>query len=301
MKIYLTIFGLYFRVLSLLSNKIAGQKAFQFLQKPRKLKFRQRENQFYQNTKTYLLHTEYGEIPCYETGNSNGKLVILVHGWESNAGSLSGIGHLLAEQGFRVISFDLPAHGNQNATHTNLFECKEVLKSLVSYLNPAHDFSIVSHSFGSAVATYAMSEVNYSLDQFICLSSPNKLAFLFETFKEMFQLPAKPYKIMLEKIETLFGKPLEKISVEKMMPSVNYKNLTIIHDINDKVLPFAFSKQIAASSSSSELITIKNVGHYRMVWDRDVFTFVLNRLSTSARIEPKLTAPLDPSILHPQY
>ena len=64
------------------------------------------------------------DLHCYEFGNPNENLVFLVHGWDSNAGSLSRFETELASNNYRIISFDLPAHTNTKETHTNLYICK---------------------------------------------------------------------------------------------------------------------------------------------------------------------------------
>lgn len=280
MKMYLTIISMYFKVLSSISPRLAGKKAFKLLQKPRRLKFKPREEAFYKKSHSYEVDTPYGIITCYEVGEPSGDLVFLVHGWESNAGSMSGVGKQLAENGHRVISMDLPAHGKNKGTHTNLFECKEVLKSIIYRINPEKPFSIVSHSFGSAVATFALSEIDYALDQFICLTSPDKLSSLFEIFKDMFKLPRKAYTNMISHIEPLFGMPLENITVEKLIPGVDYNQLSIIHDVHDKVLNIEFSKKILHGRPRAELITIEGSGHYRMLWNDEVYAHIVKRLTS---------------------
>ncbi len=280
MKIYLVIIRMYFKLLGAVSPRWAGTKAFKLLQKPRRLKFKPLEEAFYKSSHSYKVDTPYGPISCYEVGEPSGDLVFLVHGWESNAGSMSGVGKQLAENGFRVISMDLPAHGKHKGTHTNLFECKEVLKSIIYQLNPEKPFSIVSHSFGSAVATFALSEMDYSLNRFICLTSPDRLSSLFEIFKGMFKLSPKVYSHMLSHIEPLFGMPLENITVEKMIIWVDYNQLAFIHDVNDKVLNFEFSKKILHGRPRAELIAIEGSGHYRMLWNDEVYGHVLNRFTS---------------------
>ena len=91
----------------------------------------------------------------------NNNLVFLLHGWESNPGSLSKIAYSLSENNYRVISFNLPGHRGYKSNYTNLFECKEAFKSVIKHINPKTPFNVVAHSFGSAVTTYTFSKEKY--------------------------------------------------------------------------------------------------------------------------------------------
>jgi len=51
--------------------------------------------------------------------------VILVHGWDSNAGSMSKIAEALVKKNKRVIAFNLPGHAFSKSSSTNLIECKD--------------------------------------------------------------------------------------------------------------------------------------------------------------------------------
>jgi len=254
----------------------------------RKLKFKNREQSFYDKAHQFTAPSSIGDIFCYEVGDPTGKLVILVHGWESNAGSMAGIGEELAKQGYHVVSMDLPAHGHHQSTGTNLFECKEALKAVIRRIWPAEPFSIVSHSFGSAVTTFALSEINHPIDQLVYLTSPNELSAIFEHFRDLVKLPAKPYKLIIEKVNELFGEGIINLTVQEKAKEMNYQHLTMIHDINDKVLPYVNSQKISNYLPRTELYTLENAGHYRMLWNDEVYTRILKQFEPSIASPKKL-------------
>jgi len=44
----------------------------------------------------------------------------------------------------------------------------------------------------------------------------------------------------------------------------------LIHDENDRILPYINSKTILDNTSNSSLITLEKVGHYTMLWSDEV-------------------------------
>ncbi len=266
----LTLLRKYYALCSALFPAWAGASAFRLFQKTRKLPFKKSERQFYERARKFEVAHPRENIHGYELGNPQGKLVLLVHGWESNAGSMGGIALALAEEGYRVVALDLPAHGYSRLTHTNLRDCREALRALIFQLRPTEPFSIVSHSFGSAVATYALSGSRYAVDNFIMLTSPNKLADIFEAFKNQIALGNNAYEYMLQKAHRILNEPVQTVSVEQKALDVNYRKLTILHDVNDKVIPFAWSQRLHTVLPNAGLITLARAGHYRMLWNQEV-------------------------------
>lgn len=270
MKMYMYFLRMYFKILSLLWPSKAGTKAFYLFQRTRKFPLKNGEREFYAKARKFEVVHPRENIHAYELGDPNGKLVLLVHGWESNAGSMGAIANALAEEGFRVIALDLPAHGRSQLKRTNLRECREALRALIYHIRPTSPFSVISHSFGSAVTTLALTGSRYMVDTFIMLTSPNKLIDVFDEFKKQIALGDSAYEILLQHTEAVLNEPVAQVTVEAKGPFVNYRKMIIMHDTNDKVLPFSNSVRIHKALRGSELIHLTNVGHYRMLWNKEV-------------------------------
>jgi pimeloyl-ACP methyl ester carboxylesterase len=268
---------LYFRMLSVISPAAAGAKAFKLFQRTRKLPFKKAEEVFYKNARHFRVVHPSENIHAYELGNVDGDLVLLVHGWESNAGSMSAIANTLAQQGYHVVALDLPAHGNSLLTHTNLRECTEALRALIYQLRPVKPFSVVSHSFGSAVTAMALAGSRYEIENWIMLTSPNKLIDVFDDFKKQIALGSNAYYELLQQTYLILKEPVEEVTVERKAVQVRYKNLTIIHDVHDKVLPFNNAVRLSKVLRNAELYKLKNAGHYRMLYNEGVL-FKISRL-----------------------
>ena len=133
MNFQIQILRYYFSFLSAIFPKYASLKAFKLFQKVKNKSIRDREKDFYKKAKHFKVSSNGADILCYDLCPENKKLVFLLHGWESNAGSLSKIAFSLSENNYRVISFDLPGHANYKSNYTNIYECKEAFKLVLKF------------------------------------------------------------------------------------------------------------------------------------------------------------------------
>lgn len=260
----------YFGWTSLVNPEKAAKKSFRLFQKVQKKEIREREEHFFSLSRSFKVHTSKEPIDCFELGNPSGEVVIIVHGWDSNAGSMSMISHALAKENKRVISFNLPGHAFSKSSSTNLIECKDAFLSVLDFLNLKDSFSVVAHSFGSAVSTYALSKSDYQVDKLILLTNPNKIETIFKEFKTFIGLGNRAYSKLLKMSHDRLGEPLSNLSVEENLKRINYKKLLLIHDKHDKVLPYHHSVEVNNAIENAKLITLEHVGHYKMLWNPEV-------------------------------
>jgi len=270
MKYYLKILKFYYKIISFLSPQLGGRLAFKLFQKVRKKDISKREISFYEKARHFRIPLPKEDLHCYEFGNPTGELIFLVHGWDSNAGSLSKFAFELEERNYRVISFDLPGHANSKSEYTNLYECKEAFKKLIEFINPQEPFTIISHSFGSAMTAYTMAELNYTVDKFVFLTTPNSLLDIFINFKNFVGITDKTFSFMLNNVNKLLQEDIHNISVEKKLKQVSFTKLLIVHDKKDKILPYKNSEEVLNSIKNTKLKSYERIGHYRMLWNDDV-------------------------------
>lgn len=268
----------YFSLSSLVAPKKTAEKSFELFQTVRKKSIRRREEAFFEQATKFKVEFGSEAIDCFELGNPDGKLVILVHGWDSNAGSMSRIADKFVENSYRVIAFNLPGHATYRATSTNLLICKQAFQQVLRHLDPQDPFSVVSHSFGSAVVANGLAYSDYSIDKLVFLTNPNKVEDIFKEFKKIIGLNKLAYKHLIKHTSALLGGPISNLDVAANVGTISYSNLLMIHDKHDAVLPFSNSFQINSVVQKSQLITFEKIGHYKMLWNEEVigrtFAFV---------------------------
>lgn len=288
----IAIIRIYFKMLSFLSPSLAGLAAFNFFQRPLNKKIRPKELSFFNAAKSFKVKYYLEGIHCFELGPNDGPFVLLIHGWESNAASMSAIGLQLAEEGYHVIMFNLPGHGFSKLKKTNIKICKEALLEVINHVNPSGPFSVVSHSFGSAVTTYALSKTTYHVNKLVLLTSPNRIMDVFKEYSDFVGLNQKAHEKLCKRASKLLREPLDELAVENLGEKIRYDHMTIIQDEADKIIDKQKAIAIDKHWNRSELIFVKKKGHYRMLWDEEVIDLTRkalqkpsNQPESSARLE----------------
>ena len=248
-------------------------------------RFRKREMTFYENVKYFKVYNEHEDVRVYEMGDPNNPIALLVHGWNSNAGSMQAIAKDLVEEGYYVLVPDLPAHGHSGLTHTNLIECSEALRNILLRLNMNNDLTIVTHSFGSAVLSHCLSTGHFKVSKIIFLSVHNRLLDIFEEYADYISISKKSYDRMIMHAQKIFRIPLEQFTVDHMLNKVKADQIAIIHDEHDKIIPFNNALALASSHPSIRLFSISKTGHYRMLTNNDVLKTITNYLSIHHKSE----------------
>ena len=275
MKNLLKLIRAFFSGLSVIAPGMAARLAFLLFQTPMNKSMSEREESFYKNAERFIICHEKEDIIAYRLGNPSGKMVFLVHGWESNAGSLAAIAYSLVQQGFNVISFDLPAHGHSRLTRTNLLRSYQVFKAILDYFNP-REFSVIAHSFGSAVTSYTLSHSKHVPSQLVYLTAPDRILDIFDHFRKTVKLGDRAYAKFLSIAQSLFEDHLSDMNVSEMTARINYDDLLLIHDRYDKILPYEYSERIYHKLDRVYLETFEKIGHYRMLWNPNVTISILS-------------------------
>lgn len=281
------LFKAYFTLFSRIAPRIAAHQAFELFQIPINNKIRDKELGFYSENMSFQIHHELEPIDIYESGPADGHLIFLIHGWESNAASLSGISKKLVEKGFRTVSFNLPAHGYSKLKKSNIKVSKDFLLKVISHYDPKQPVSFVSHSFGSLVTSYALSKINLKVAQLVMLTAPNHSTDVFDYYKNMIGLNHSSFNHLIKKADDILGEPLSKVSIENFGKKIDYKKLTIIQDKKDRIVSANDAKVICKAWDKSELVLIENTGHYKMLWNDNVYKLVLDQFMKTEVISTK--------------
>jgi pimeloyl-ACP methyl ester carboxylesterase len=266
----LKLIKLYYTILSVVSPKIASKTAFDLFQKVRKKDIRKREQPFYDKASHYKVKYNKEDLDCYEFGKEHQDVVVLVHGWDSNAGSMLGFIDKLVEGNKRVVTFNLPGHAFYKSSKTNYLECREAFELIVNDLGDYERISFISHSFGSGIVAYGLSKLDIKVDKLVLLTSPNFVVDIFTDFKKIIGLGNKAFELMNDKASAILEEDVKKVSTEDKLQLVNFNDALLIHDKNDKVIPFANTIRINDALTNSRIETYENIGHYRMLWNDDV-------------------------------
>ena len=105
-----------------------------------------------ENTIQEKIQTRLGGMQTYQLGD--GPVVLMLHGWSGSAEQFFGLMPFVANLGYRVISYDQPAHGESDSEQTNLPSFIWVLQDILSELEKRDQSPVllVTHSMGGITA-----------------------------------------------------------------------------------------------------------------------------------------------------
>jgi pimeloyl-ACP methyl ester carboxylesterase len=257
-------------ILSFLCPGNAARQAFNMFQHPRSITVREREKKFYEKARILRIPYEPEEIILFETGNEAGEKVLLIHGWESNPGSMGGIAEELVNQGFHVFSLNIPAHGISKLKTTTMLHVSILLADLIKGYFESEKISVVTHSFGSGAISFALSRGKISLKNMVFITSPEKIYDIFADFADKINLNEKALEKLIAITETKFDFSLEGLQISSSLQNSDFEKLLLIHDRYDTVLPYENVININRLVPNSDIFTTEGKGHYRLLWDKQV-------------------------------
>lgn len=204
------------------------------------------------------------EIQMYHWPNGDQPTVLLVHGWEGQAGNFSSIIKRLREENYAVLAFDGPSHGlSSKRTGTSLFEFAEVVGIIIEKFNIKN---IVSHSFGGVATMYSLAQnTSLVIDYYVLLTTPNKFLDRIDTVAKDAGISNTVKKRLIKRLESELKMDLSTISVANLSQKVRVNKALIIHDQFDKVLSIKESQEVNENWANSSLESVEGTGHFKIL------------------------------------
>lgn len=202
--------------------------------------------------------------------------VLLIHGWEGQAGNFTDMIPRLRAAGYSVYAFDGPSHGFSSRGTTNMWEFTDLVGELIQ----AYDVKkLVSHSFGGVATVYALwSNKDIEIDKYALLTSPDKFSQRIDEVAEMVGVTDKVKRLLIEKIETENDINVSKFNVSDFVKEIRVREALMLHDRDDKVIPLSRSENISANWPQCTLRVIEGTGHFRILRTAEVIDQVVDFL-----------------------
>lgn len=202
--------------------------------------------------------------------------VYLVHGWGGWRGQLGSFVEPLLARGYRVVAFDAPSHGESGpgavgAGRSTLPEFAEALRAVVDeHGKPA---GIIAHSLGCAATALAVQDG---------LEVP-KLGFVAPTVDPIARTRDMAWALgfsertrlaLLRRLEAMVGRPMSDFDLLAAPERAAMPPTLVVHDPADREVPYDETERLVASWPQADLVTTSDLGHQRILRDRDVVELV---------------------------
>ena len=250
--------GLYINILSFVSPTKATQLAYTLFSKPRDGKLtkaklpkilRETENRTYNHK---------GESFQTYTWKGNDTVILLVHGWESNASRWKKMLPYLKESGSTIIAIDAPAHGLSSGKEFNIPQYATFIDIVVQEFKPQY---LIGHSLGGKTCLYYQSKYqNTTIEKMVILGSPSDFKIILNNYIKLLSLNTTISKGLENHYLNHFKLKLEHFSGKLFASTIKTKGF-IAHDTDDSIVLFEEGKKIASTWKDSVFIETNGLGH----------------------------------------
>lgn len=215
------------------------------------------------------------DIQLY-TWKGGNKKILLIHGWEGQAGNFSDLVEELLAHGYTIYSFDFPSHGFSSKGKTNLFDFTD----LIVFLIKKHQIKmLVSHSFGSLATTYALfKNKELQIDKYVLLTTPDKFTQQIDYVSDIYGINKHVKSRVIDKFEKETDICIETLDVSQLVKSINVKKSLLIHDKYDKIIPVSRSKNVHKNWEKSDFKEVVGTGHFRILRTKEVINEIIKFL-----------------------
>lgn len=213
------------------------------------------------------LDVESEQVVVYTWGEGDGQWVLLVHGWSGRATQFTQYIDKLLAQGYRVVAFDAPGHGESSGNQTNVLQVSRIVQKIADKYGPFR--TMIGHSFGFVVVTNALS-AGVKSHAVIGIGSPADFNLLQRAFSQFIGLNTRAefaLATFMNKRYSLNG--LDELSIHTLAKKLRLPCL-VVHDKNDKQVPISEAHKIVAAWQGAEQLITQGLGHTRILRDQHV-------------------------------
>ncbi len=257
------LFQLGFRLGGRIVPKLTGRIAYKLWITPPRYKTPKSERNALQSATIEFHEINNQSIATYQWGQS-GPMVLLVHGWSGRGTQLGAFAEKLTDAGFRVLSFDAPAHGKSSGKQTHIYEIADTILALDKIYGAFK--SVITHSFGGPCLALAMRN-GLTTSRVVNISPPAETAGLVKKFVTTLAIPPPVETELIRCIEHDFGKKVwQDTSMENNIAELDVPAM-VIHDVDDVDVPWHEGQKIAQLWSEVRFIKTSKLGHRRILRD----------------------------------
>lgn len=209
--------------------------------------------------------------------NSNGKKILICHGFDSYSYKFSDFIQPLLKEGFEVLAFDAPAHGASGGKQITVPLYVEMILEIHKRFGPVD--GILAHSLGGLAAGIALEQLeDHERKRLVLVAPATESTRAIHTFFQLIKVSAKVKEEFEKRVIAVGGKPSSWYSASRAMQTITTPTLWI-HDEEDKLTPFNDMKHMLEKQLTHiEFKITKGLGHslYR---DKEIAEKIVTFLS----------------------
>lgn len=244
---------------------LAGRWAFDLFCTPPRYPEPAREKELLKTAEPFGV--PYGGVELAAHAWGEGPVVLLVHGWAGRGAQLGAFVPPLVEAGYRVVTFDLPAHGRTPGRRLQGYQGRDAVLRMGEALGPLA--AVIAHSFGAICTTLALKQ-GLETGRVAYVAPACHLDQAVRGFARQLGLSWPVEWGLREKMERIWGLGIwNDVSGTAIARSLALPAL-IVHDIEDTEVPWREGQSLSHAWPGARLITTSGLGHRRILRDEGI-------------------------------
>lgn len=204
-------------------------------------------------------------VVTYQWGTGT-RTALLLHGWVGRASQFATLVRDLVAEGWRVIAFDAPAHGDSDGRRTDVRDWMDAAQRLAASEGPVE--LIVGHSFGAFAALSAVRS-GLGAPRVVAIAGAGNAQAYHDEFSVTLRLTPAVRTAFEEAFHRRLGLTREETRARfdsLADPLPRDVELLIVHDEDDRALDARHSTELhAAHAEHAHLLLTRGLGHNRIL------------------------------------
>ncbi len=261
-KLIIVLLSKSIKTLNIFAPKLAAHYALRIFLTPIKFKRPRSEDVYLDTCVEETVFTKDFKLRVRKWGQ--GPNVLLVHGWGGRSTQLGAFIPSLIKQGYGVIAFDGPAHGESTGKCSDHYQFAEAVATVARAHGPLS--AIIAHSFGASCTMLAMRDFDLAAEKVVLISCFDSPIWVTEDFARQLSIPLSVAANMRRIVENKYQNKWrwEDLEITDMVSRVSIPIL-LIHDKQDKETPYEHSYNLLKSGPSCTLFATEGLGHRRIL------------------------------------
>ena len=236
----------------------------------------EKEKEIESKAEKFTITAAAKKIQCYSWGE--GPVVMVMHGWAGRATQFRKFIPALNKEGFRVVGFDGPSHGQSEGTKTNIIEFEEAFKNL--YAKVGEPVAILAHSFGGGAVLYAA--VNgLRVPKLINIASPTIGDEIINTYLRAINGTPSTGAFFKSYMLKTYGRSFDEYTSSHLILKLTQEmDLLLVHDEDDKEVGLEHPLELKRVYPKAQLFITKGLGHTRILKDENVIKACVTFIKT---------------------
>lgn len=245
-----------------------------------------RGRQLLESGRRFQFEVHGKRIQGWQWGRGPG--ILFVHGWNSSGIQFGPFFKTLLDNGYRILTYDAPAHGESQGWQTNFFEMADAVTAIFDQAEGADIKGVVAHSLGAGAVINHLAGHKTDIEAVLIAPAfqPGKL--LRQAFCRH-GIPLTVSEKLIRDIERHSGYSLLRHSPHLLARRITSRVL-VIHDRDDLTTPYADTHKVSEECNQMVLHTTTGLGHKRLLKDPEIVelaqTYIMERCHARQDTQP---------------